>query len=186
VQLLPSKIDIEFLRIALPDVRFALLQSSDTERFISCFIARFEDNDSCAAYWKKITSEIAVNFQESLSSNFASWNIYLALVTPLPLEKYLKYKIENDRFALRKIVLSVSDCSSNAVSSILSELEDSILGKDLQLFPEIEAANYEPGESNVIWDYLASIPPIPLDGKDKSAHVRKQRINDLLEHFSQS
>lgn len=182
MQLLPSEIDLGFLENKFPTVKFYFLQSSDAENFISCFIAQFSTNDECANNWRKITNQIALYFQEGLSNTYASWNIYLALVTPSPVEKHLKYKIENDKFALRKLVLSDPLFYADESSSIVSILENSILGKDLELGAASESVLQEEG-SNIVREYLAAIADVPSDAKEASIQIRKNMISDLLERF---
>jgi hypothetical protein len=127
VQLLNSQLDTSFLTEIFPEVSFSFFQSNDSQRFISCFVARFADNDKCAECWRRITNRIAVDFQEELSNSFASWNIYLALVTPHQVDRHLKYRIENDRFALRKLMFSGREYFEGSDGPILSILEDSNL-----------------------------------------------------------
>jgi hypothetical protein len=62
---------------------------------------------------------------------------------------------------------------------ILSILEDSILGKDLELGVAHGSALPDEG-SNFVREYLANVPPVPSDGKDKSAQIRKQLIGELI------
>lgn len=182
MQLLPNQLDLSFLTENFPEVDFSFLQSNDSERFISCFIARCPSNEKCAAYWKRITNQIALDFQEGLSNTFLSWNIYLALVTPNPVEKHLKYKIENDRFALRKLVFSGPRFFEDTDQSIISTLEDMILGKDLKLGVTSDSVPQNEG-SNAVREYLANIQPVPSDGKQKSEAIRKQIISDLIERL---
>jgi hypothetical protein len=160
VQLLNSQLDTSFLTEIFPEVSFSFFQSNDSQRFISCFVARFADNDKCAECWRRITNRIAVDFQEELSNSFASWNIYLALVTPHQVDRHLKYRIENDRFALRKLMFSGREYFEGSDGPILSILEDSILGKDLELGVAHGSALPDEG-SNFVREYLANVPPVP-------------------------
>jgi hypothetical protein len=203
MRFLHSRENIDFLTRNFGKVDFALYQSDDSNRFISCFVARFSDGVQCESIWKQINNEIAINFQAQLQNEFAAWNIYLALVTPLPVSRDLKYKIENDRFALRKIVFSYVEAEAeietesdesvraridgeiNATvdvgddAPVLSFLESAIFGKDLELYPNILELS-EASEISLVRTYLSKVPQLPMDGREKSAMVRKQHIEELI------
>lgn len=188
MQLFRSDVNLTFLLNIIPQVKFALYQSDDNKTFINCFVAYFEDNESCAQYWRAINNEIAVEYQPSLPDEFSSWNIYLALVTPLAMDKHLKYRLENDRFALRKIVLSGPSYVSGTCDEMTIEhdgvriaLENSILGRDLKLSSSADDVSCKVELSNPFREFLSTMSPLPLDGKDKSSEVRRVRINELLE-----
>jgi len=184
VQLLRSDVNLSFLTNVIPHVKFALFKSDDDRHFISCFVAHFADNESCSQYWRTINNEIAIEYQPSLTDEFASWNIYLALVTPVAMDKHLKYRLENDRFALRKIVLSGPSFASDSYDGVMAALENSILGRDLKLSSSDDGAPCEPERSNPFREFLSTTPPLPLDGREKSSEVRRIRINELLQRLS--
>jgi hypothetical protein len=201
MRFLPSQSNIDFLKERFEEVDFALYRSDDDEHFISCFVARFRDDLACENVWKQINNEIAMNFQAKLENDLAAWNIYLSLVTPSPVDRDLKYKIENDRFALRKIVFSTFEAEIEADAhvkvdtsegiggsiktgvdddaSILSFLETAIFGKDLELYTKTVESFGGSGDS-LIRAYLSKVPQLPLDGKEKSAQLRKQHIEELI------
>lgn len=180
MQLLRSDIDIQFFTGLFPGVEFSLYRSDDAGHFISCFVARFSDSKSCEKYWGEITSEIAINFQADLNNDFASWNIYLLLVCPENIDKHLKYKIENDRFALRKILVTLQKNESQSDDQIIEVLEDAILGRDLKI-GVTSSTESMPIYMSEIRKKLAAIPRIPLDGKDISIQIRRQQIAELME-----
>lgn len=55
--------------------------------------------------WERITEYIASNFQINLENEFETWNIYLFFLVDKVIDKGLKYRIENDTFSSRKIVI---------------------------------------------------------------------------------
>lgn len=184
MQLLRNDSDIRYLTDAFPSVDFLLYQSDDPDRFISCFIAIFPNADPEPDAWLEITSLIAVNFQASLENDFATWNIYLALVFPQPISRHLKYKIESNRFALRKMVLTSKEDSLETSDQILKTIEDMILGNDLVLGPaSSESLPYS--SSSVVREVVSSTVAIPADTKEKSILTRKQHIAELLSRISQ-
>lgn len=183
MQLLRSDMNLSFLTSVTPHAKFALFRSDDDRHFISCFVAHFADNESCSQYWRTINNSIAIEYQPSLADEFASWNIYLALVTPIAMDKHLKYRLENDRFALRKIVLSGPSFASGSYDVVIAALENSILGRDLKLSLD-DGAPCEPERSNPFRELLSTTHPLPLDGREKSSEVRRIRINELLQRLS--
>lgn len=176
-----SNIDLEFLHSEFQSTKFELWQSTDDEHFISCFVAQFDDVDCIEGSWRKITNHIALDFQQDLKSMFATWNIYLVLIAPVEIDKHLKYKIENDRFALRKIVLSKFEILMRTKSDMDSILGDIILGNDLVLEGSDGRKDEKSPNDNVIYSYLSSIDPIPSDAKERSSQIRKKQIVELIE-----
>ena len=84
------------------------------------------EENALSQNWTKITDFIAVHFQTTLIEEFAVWNIYLFFITKKVISKELRFKIENDTFSSRKIV--IEEDMSNA--EIISE---HILNKDLPI-----------------------------------------------------
>lgn len=183
MQLLLNNLDVGFLKIIAPDIDFAFFQSDDKRHLISCFVARFSDNETCEKYWRLINNEIAVEYQSSLPDEFLSWNIYLALVTPSTMDKHLKYRIENDRFALRKLVLAGPTFASESDTVVREALENSILGRDLELSDVGDGLCDQLENSNRFREFLSTSSQLPLDGKERSSEIRRGRINELLERL---
>lgn len=184
MKLLRNDSDIRYLADAFPSVDFHFYQSDDPDQFISCFIAIFPDADSERDAWLEITSLIAVNFQASLTNDFATWNIYLALVFPQPISRHLKYKIESNRFALRKMVLTSKEGSLDICDQVLKTIEDMILGNDLILGPASSESLPYSG-SSFVREVISSTEGIPADTRENSILTRKQHIATLLSRISQ-
>lgn len=55
--------------------------------------------------WKEMRNFIAIKFQNNLAIEFERWNVYVFYIVEFPLDDALKYKIENDTFSSRKIVI---------------------------------------------------------------------------------
>lgn len=84
------------------------------------------EEDVLAQNWAKITDFIAVHFQTTLNEEFAVWNIYLFFITKKLISKELRFKIENDTFSSRKIVIE-EDISNTEI------INEHILNKDLSM-----------------------------------------------------
>lgn len=68
------------------------------------FFIEIEDSFSNSS-WKEMRNFIAIEFQNTLLDEFERWNIYLFYIVKSSIRKDLKYKIENDTFSSRKIVI---------------------------------------------------------------------------------
>jgi hypothetical protein len=121
---------IEFLSQQFPRAGFSLYRSQP-ENYISCFVCWLKDESDLLFLWKKVTSVIAYEYQAELENKFDAWNIYLAFVTPSSIAKTTKYEIENDKFCMRKLVVS----EANHTFDPEVHLNNEILGADLKLGP---------------------------------------------------
>lgn len=65
--------------------------------------------------WEKLRNDIAFHFQSNIDIDIELWNIYIIFFLEKKIEKKdLKYKIENDHYCARKIVLdNVGDIKDN-------------------------------------------------------------------------
>ncbi len=79
--------------------------------------------------WKNLSSWIAGNFQTQLKMPFEVWNLYVFFLVGDDIDKQLKYKIENDTFSSRKIVIE----DTRSQDEIIKEY---ITNTDLQMVPE--------------------------------------------------
>jgi hypothetical protein len=122
--------NIEFLSKQFPRAAFSLYRS-EPEDYISCFVCWVKDETDLLFLWKKVSSVIAYQYQSELEDNFSAWNIYLAFVTPSSITKTTKYEIENDKFSMRKLVVS----EAPSIFDPGKHLNNEILGADLKLSP---------------------------------------------------
>lgn len=175
------------------DVNFTLYHSDDELHFITCFVAKFLSADSCSEKWQDVNSSIALLAQEVMHGQVAPWNLYLLICTPDHLTKNLKYKIENDRFAARKITITEAELPSDALDPYKRVLENLILGRDLKLLEptptvaaelksEAETDNKQISGVRAIRDFiLRKNELIPQDRKPVSGLVRMQYIEELIQ-----
>ena len=112
------------------------------------FLITPPEEKSLDELWEAITTFIAGNYQINLPTEFETWNIYLFFLFSGAIEKSLKYKIENDTFSSRKIVIE----SQTDIEQILN---DHILNKDLAIQPTRSTSNEDIFTGNsVIWNAL--------------------------------
>lgn len=57
-------------------------------------------------FWREISNFIALHFQRYIDQKFEQYNLYLFFEIQGNVEKELRYKIENDKFSSRKIIVS--------------------------------------------------------------------------------
>ncbi len=102
---------------------------SEPDAYISCFVCWLQDEESLIRGWKEIAGSIAYGYQGKLDSKLDAWNIYLIFVLPVEVSKATRYEIENDKFSMRKLIVSNVDSDF----SIEKYLNDELLGADLAL-----------------------------------------------------
>ena len=72
------------------------------------FIVRLPTETYLSLNWELYRNDIATCFQADLSKEIEIWNIYLFFIIDGPVSRNLKYKIEQDRYSTRKVVISKS------------------------------------------------------------------------------
>lgn len=76
---------------------------------ISAFFFDFANTTSLENEWNKISGYVAGYYQSEIADVFTKWNIYVFYFCREPVPLSLKYKIENDRFSSRKVVIGSMD-----------------------------------------------------------------------------
>lgn len=103
---------------------------------ISVFSFLFETEDCLNNNWNKVTSSIASYYQsgfENEENQFERWNIYILFLVKKTVGIQLKYKIENDRFSSRKII--VDNISEILDIDLMKKLiAKHIINSDLDMF----------------------------------------------------
>lgn len=92
---------------------------------IYIFTITVEDEAQLNEIWIAFISDIAVYFQSKLTEKIEIWNIYTIFFVRKKISSFIKYKIEEDRYSTRKIVM---DNYENEQYSKKSE-EDIIIEK---------------------------------------------------------
>jgi hypothetical protein len=101
---LPNNI-ISNASIELPMFELAFTEV-DYRGVIPVFIAKVKcDETGLGKNWQRLVNYIAFNFQSRITDEFSVWNLYIFFVTNQNIDSALKYKIENDTFSSRKIVV---------------------------------------------------------------------------------
>lgn len=69
------------------------------------FSATLENELELERLWEGLTNAIAVFFQSELEREIEIWNIYMVFIVKEKVSRDIKYKIEQDKYSTRKIVL---------------------------------------------------------------------------------
>lgn len=123
-----SNQSVEFLSNQFPMATFSMYRS-EPEAYISCFVCWVKNEADLLYLWKKVASVIAYEYQSELDTKFEAWNIYAVFILPTSVKKTTQYEIENDKFAMRKLVVSQVDHLFDPKVYLNNE----ILGADLKL-----------------------------------------------------
>lgn len=116
-----DKNTVEVLREMFADfeMKFQTVQFPVT---VSVFFFTFGDAGALQENWEKMQKAIAGYYQTSLAdgADFERWNIYIFYLCCELVASELKYKIQNDKFSSRKIV--VENFSATVGEETLNEL----------------------------------------------------------------
>ncbi len=114
---------ITYLEEKFKNIRFDY-RNVDFGSTIPAFFIYFEDEKLLKQKWEGIANLIAVDFQARQRNEYQVWNIYLFYIINNPISKELKYKIENDTFSSRKIVIeNTSDQDLMINEHILNQID---------------------------------------------------------------
>ncbi len=131
--------------------------------------------------WKSINSSVSAHSLDSSKSEFERWNSYLIFVCDEAVEKSLKYEIENDKFAMRKLLIpKTSDWDDSSPEKSLIELLNQRL-----LLSHIDLSGYKSEDAPVPpalskWGKSIVDQNILFDRKDSSISARAEWIKESL------
>jgi hypothetical protein len=94
------------------------------EGVLPIFIARvIGEEQALKENWESLVNYIAFNFQSQLIEDFSVWNVYVFFVTENKINRSLKYKIENDTFSSRKIVIEENASQEEIISQHITNVD---------------------------------------------------------------
>lgn len=105
--------------------------TKDEEKMLSCFTVKFKRAEELDIYWEEIVAEIAINYINEQTDTFSIWNCYCVFLCSQQVPKELKYKIENNKFAMRKIVID-SFPNLDVESKVIEALNKRILSFNIK------------------------------------------------------
>ncbi|PLC57362.1 ABC-three component system middle component 1 [Photobacterium carnosum] len=146
--------------------------SSDEESKLSCISIQLNSEEYLWSNWEALTNEVAINYISTLKSTFSKWNCYIIFACTFNISKELKYKIENNKFAARKIIIEVNDYISEP--EIRNIINNRILAFNINLSDSSAFKVIEQPLSKTS-DILIEMK-LPLDKKDESINKRQAWI----------
>lgn len=143
----------------------------------SCFSFQLTNETILDSSWMRLTNDIAINYIADLDRGFSKWNCYIIFFCLSEVSKKLKFEIENNKFAARKIVISGLDKLLSA-DEIGAEINKLVLDTNIKLNHEI-VRNTEHLQLSGLAERLLEANP-PLDKKDSSIKKRQDWIQKEL------
>lgn len=166
----PDIVDIIKERVAGLTVQ---LERVDYNGSVSLFVVSFNDETQLANNWDRVSSFIGAYYQSNLKTEYERWNVYILYIIGQKIQQGLKYKIENNRFSSRKIVI---DGYTKVIDDINIKLliEEHITNVDLSLTSStVLVAQREYKSKSPIWKIIKS-------GKIKAGKGSKLESEKLM------
>jgi len=123
-----TDISISIILEMFPDLNIQLHKIKYID-YVHAFFIKFPSIAVLEKEWENVNNAIAFHYQARLENEFEIWNLYLFYVTDKQAGKDIKYRIENDTFSSRKIVLDQS--KSVDIEFVEKQLESHITNTDL-------------------------------------------------------
>ena len=177
MHLLSKEYDLSFLSSKFKNIEFQLFVSDDVTSYISCIACWCEQSSQIIENWQTIQNYISGYYQPS--GELTMWNLYLAFFCVESLPSWEKHEIENNKYAVRKLVLDgLKKLPDPTQANIF--LNNHLLGADLELKDSSTLSNL-----NLPLTLSSYIHSVPLDSKVESREKRAQIINDIIEFLSE-
>lgn len=169
------------LKEAFKDFKIGLFKAGFGESYISCFYLKSRNENELRENWQYISSSIAALYQAHLTDDYSTWNIYLLLACEESISRNLQYKIENDKFSMRKIVHS--DVKNADEKKIMELLNNEILGNSLESsllknLPDLEARS-----ASHLQMLITEFGEVPSDNKAESRLRRSELLEFLIQRI---
>ncbi|GAA3945178.1 hypothetical protein GO495_31055 [Chitinophaga oryziterrae] len=84
--------------------------------YVHAFSVNIDKESTLKETWQTISNFIAMHFQTRIGDNFGKYNFYLFYIAVENISNELKYKIENNTFSSRKIIITNGEELSSLVN----------------------------------------------------------------------
>ena len=122
--------------------------------------------------WLNLTNAIAMYFQSELEKDIEKWNIYVIFFVREKVSMDCKYKIEQDKYSSRKIVMD------NIIDINLEEIiESRLFGFN---FPELTPESNNEKDENL----HKSPPPNPTTNLKDLLGIKNEKLSFIIENFA--
>lgn len=90
---------------------------------IPILFVQFKSDNDLETSWREFNSFITAEYLLGFQNEFSKWNTYLFYIVKKAISKPLKYKIENNKFSTRKIVVEceTTEINDETIQQIISE-----------------------------------------------------------------
>lgn len=171
-----SSQDLSFLSNEFEELDFILYTTAGCSP-ISCFVIFCHTQSHLEKNYLDVASLVLGHYQINLDE-FAAWNIYAVFVCSGLIDKDAKYRVENDKFGMRKIILH-NLSQELFLHQPESRLNDLILGADLVLSDRAESPKGDESFS-LLRQRIEKLGAIKPDNKSQSISRRKEIVEELL------
>lgn len=156
------------------------------ENTYSCnaFVISLSTEEELKLYWEDYRNDIASYFQAELSVEIEIWNIYLFFVVREPVGRELKYRIQQDKYSSRKIVI----CDEAFIVDhfyVDGELDVEKMLKECLFSVQIDKSPLDSNTDGSVKQLISKIDPeIVKILEEYQPAIRKQRsfYQDYLTH----
>lgn len=174
-----SNLDLTFLENDFFECEFQCFDMHITsDDFITAFTCIANNNKILDSNWEQISSLICAEYQTKLYDEFSRWNIYLVFLSSQPVENKIKYEIENDKFAVRKIVIdNLKDKLDD--NKIIELLNERILSSDISLDGKTVSSDNQKFQLSTLTSRLLSLN-LPLGNTNEDKQKRSAWLDNEL------
>lgn len=146
--------DIENVTTNLPTELFIHIEKglnlwkNNYESFDTYIFSIFFTEQELTELWENLRNDIALYFQSNLEKEIELWNIYIIFfIENSIVQKELKYKVENDYYCARKLVIdNVGEIKDNE-EKIKAEINKKLFG--LEILESTTARNIDELEKEI-------------------------------------
>ncbi|WP_336931268.1 ABC-three component system middle component 1 [Acinetobacter tandoii] len=176
MKLLNEPKKVEFLDSEFQEFKFELYSSYIEDKlFISCIVCWSNSIKDTITRWSEVQSILSLNYKSE--REYARWNTYLIFLNEEKIPINEKYRIENDKFSARKIILD-GLVKLPTISEVEQLINIELLGEDMYIInSESLCAEVSTLINPSIYELIKDVP---LDSAKESKNIRSNVLNVLF------
>jgi hypothetical protein len=95
--------------------------NNDDDRIITAFVWNVETVIALGQHWEEVIDYVSSDYLATVLNEFEVWNSYLFFICKEKVPKSLMYKIENDKYSMRKVVdFNIEELSEKDIIKLLN------------------------------------------------------------------
>ena len=176
-----NECDLSFLTTVSGDWQhscFDIQIGQNSSNLITVFCCQAANYSDMEANWCEINGTIAADYIAYLENSFERWNVYLLFTCIEAIPQALQYEIENNKFALRKMVKSDTGKMLNNIE-LITILNQKILATKIEINNVSLSSNEPPIFSETTTRLLAA--KLNTENVKTFSFGRKQWLDAELE-----